>query len=195
VLHASSTRHFRLVRESEVADRRREHPPEQRIFVLPFGVSHSDLAPFLRSLAKGRGSSPIGSSSAPSRAPSTPVGNPRGTSVPTSTAAVPAADLETLLRERRSRLRRELATPGWAFTAVLLVAAAFLSYGNDWQVGLVVFLIGSIGSVRSAVSIWNRMGTCEAFLTWLRELPPTQIHAIPDSPVRRACETFLAENG
>jgi hypothetical protein len=46
----AETRHFRLCRGDEVEALRREHPPEQRIFALPYGNDHADLAPFLRAL-------------------------------------------------------------------------------------------------------------------------------------------------
>jgi tetratricopeptide (TPR) repeat protein len=44
-------RQFRLARTSEVDTVQRQHPPEERIFVVPIGESHDDLAPFLRGLA------------------------------------------------------------------------------------------------------------------------------------------------
>lgn len=51
-VHAESeTRHYRLVREEERARVQAEHPAEQRIFAVPYGRRHSDLAPFLRELA------------------------------------------------------------------------------------------------------------------------------------------------
>jgi hypothetical protein len=46
----SEYRHYRLCLESEVETLRKDHPVEQRIFPLPYGRSHSDLAPFLQSL-------------------------------------------------------------------------------------------------------------------------------------------------
>lgn len=54
--HARSLyRHFRLCRNSELDELRREHPDEQRIFPLPYGNDHADLAPFLRSLLPASG--------------------------------------------------------------------------------------------------------------------------------------------
>lgn len=50
VFKDSHYRHFRLALESEIAGLQAEHPGQQRIFVIPYGRSHSDLAPFLRSL-------------------------------------------------------------------------------------------------------------------------------------------------
>lgn len=50
VFARSETRHFRLCLQSEVDALRREHPREQRIFPLPYGDTHADLAPFLRAL-------------------------------------------------------------------------------------------------------------------------------------------------
>lgn len=43
----SEYRHFRLSRTGEVTVVQREHPPAERIFVIPFGERHEDLAPFL----------------------------------------------------------------------------------------------------------------------------------------------------
>ena len=43
-------RRFRLAKEDEVDAMQKEHPPEQRLFVLSFGKDHSDLGPFLRKL-------------------------------------------------------------------------------------------------------------------------------------------------
>ncbi len=53
VFSRSEYRHFRLCLESEVEELRREHVDEQRIFPLPYGAAHGDLAPFLRSLLPG----------------------------------------------------------------------------------------------------------------------------------------------
>lgn len=53
----TETRHFRLCRADEVEALRREHPSEQRIFPLPYGADHADLAPFLRALLPLPGSS------------------------------------------------------------------------------------------------------------------------------------------
>jgi hypothetical protein len=43
-------RRFRLAKEDEVDALQKEHPPEQRVFVLSFGKDHSELEPFLRGL-------------------------------------------------------------------------------------------------------------------------------------------------
>lgn len=43
-------RNFRLALRSEVADLQKQHPPEQRIFVLPFGDRYDELSTFLRAL-------------------------------------------------------------------------------------------------------------------------------------------------
>jgi tetratricopeptide (TPR) repeat protein len=51
VFAASEYRHFRLARESEVAELQKLHASAQRLFVLSYGSNHADLAPFLRSLA------------------------------------------------------------------------------------------------------------------------------------------------
>lgn len=50
VFAGSEYRHYRLCRDSEVDKLRQLHPPEERIFILPYGPNHSDLAPFLRRL-------------------------------------------------------------------------------------------------------------------------------------------------
>jgi hypothetical protein len=46
----SEARHFRLCRDSREDAARAERPDGQRIFTLPYGPEHGDLAPFLRSL-------------------------------------------------------------------------------------------------------------------------------------------------
>lgn len=56
VFAGSEYRHFRLCRSSEREELERQHPPEERIFPLPFGEKHEDLATFLRDLAPSRGS-------------------------------------------------------------------------------------------------------------------------------------------
>jgi hypothetical protein len=43
-------RHFRLVRDCEVARVQALHPPEERIFAISYGKAHDDLEPFLRKL-------------------------------------------------------------------------------------------------------------------------------------------------
>jgi len=50
VFAGAEYRHFLLTRESEVVKLQRQHPPEQRIFVLSYGKDFGDLAPFLRGL-------------------------------------------------------------------------------------------------------------------------------------------------
>ena len=50
VFRQSEYRRFRLAKEDEVQDLQREHPREQRLFVLSFGKEHSDLARFLVNL-------------------------------------------------------------------------------------------------------------------------------------------------
>ena len=57
----SEYRHYLLTRADEVAATQAKHPREERIFVIPYGEHHSDLAPFLRSLvppAKAHGPPP-----------------------------------------------------------------------------------------------------------------------------------------
>ncbi len=43
-------RNYRLALRSEVAELQKQHPPEQRLFVLPYGDRHEALADFLRDL-------------------------------------------------------------------------------------------------------------------------------------------------
>ncbi len=50
VSHTMPYRHYRLVRESEAPEVRREHESDERITVLTYGDNHDDLAPFLRSM-------------------------------------------------------------------------------------------------------------------------------------------------
>jgi tetratricopeptide (TPR) repeat protein len=51
VLPGTEYRHFRLGRDGEVADLRAEHDSAERIKVIGYGPSYSDLGPFLRTLA------------------------------------------------------------------------------------------------------------------------------------------------
>lgn len=51
VFAGSEYPHYRLVRESEREAVQAQHPPAQRVFAVPYGAEHADLAPFLRSLA------------------------------------------------------------------------------------------------------------------------------------------------
>src|SRR5271165_7026924 len=50
VFSQSEYRRFRLAKENEADALQKEHPPEERLFVLSFGKDHSDLEPFLRKL-------------------------------------------------------------------------------------------------------------------------------------------------
>lgn len=59
IFKGSEYRHFRLARTSEKEEIEKQHTPEDRIFVLPFGPKHDDLAPFLRELAPPAGPSPV----------------------------------------------------------------------------------------------------------------------------------------
>jgi len=54
VFAGSEYRHFRLVSASEVEKARLRHPADDRIFVLEYGSTASDLIAFLRSLLSGR---------------------------------------------------------------------------------------------------------------------------------------------
>lgn len=51
-------RHFRLALESEVEALRAKHPPDEHLYIVPYGKSYSDLAPFLRSLTPQVATSP-----------------------------------------------------------------------------------------------------------------------------------------
>jgi hypothetical protein len=65
VFAGSEYRHFRLCRASEREELERPHPQEERIFPLPFGEEHEDLAPFLRNLAPRRESKTQGKGGPP----------------------------------------------------------------------------------------------------------------------------------
>ena len=54
VFAQSEYRRYRLALESEREELQKQHPPEQRLFVISYGQQHSDLAPFLRSLGAYR---------------------------------------------------------------------------------------------------------------------------------------------
>jgi hypothetical protein len=54
VFAGSEYRHFLLAVDREAAALQTQHPAAERIFVLSYGDSHADLAPFLRSLAVSR---------------------------------------------------------------------------------------------------------------------------------------------
>jgi len=51
IFHKSEYRHYRLVRDEEETTVQARHPPEERIFALPYGANDDDLACFLESLA------------------------------------------------------------------------------------------------------------------------------------------------
>ncbi len=74
VFAGSEYRHFRLCRDSEVAALRALHGPEERLFPVPYGREHSDLAPFLRSLRAPR--SPVAAPSRPATAASSAGADP-----------------------------------------------------------------------------------------------------------------------
>jgi tetratricopeptide (TPR) repeat protein len=50
---SSEYRRFRLALRSEVSTLQAQHPREQRLFVISYGIKHADLVPFLRSLRSG----------------------------------------------------------------------------------------------------------------------------------------------
>ena len=70
VFAGSEYRRFRLARSSEQAALQREHPPEQRLFVLDYGSDFVDLAPYLRRL---RTKDPAAATATPGRAQALPV--------------------------------------------------------------------------------------------------------------------------
>jgi len=59
ILAGSRYRHFRLCRTADLARLRRQHPPAERIFAVPYGDGFGELAPFLRQLR------PAGATGAP----------------------------------------------------------------------------------------------------------------------------------
>jgi tetratricopeptide (TPR) repeat protein len=65
-------RHFRLALDDEVRALRAEHGQDERVFVLGYGPSHADLAPYLRQLA------PAPPPPAPGEASPPPQTRPRG---------------------------------------------------------------------------------------------------------------------
>jgi tetratricopeptide (TPR) repeat protein len=60
-------RHFRLATDDEVATLQAEHDHGERVFVLGYGPTHADLAPFLRHLAPAPPPLAPGATSAPPR--------------------------------------------------------------------------------------------------------------------------------
>jgi hypothetical protein len=60
VFEGSGYNHFQLCLEGEVADLCRLHPPDERLFPLPYGAEHSSLEPFLRGLRPKPGSRETG---------------------------------------------------------------------------------------------------------------------------------------
>ena len=65
VFPGSEYRHFRLALERDVQQLQSQHPPEERIFVIPYGSKHDDLAPFLTSLRPTGPTAPVTSSAPP----------------------------------------------------------------------------------------------------------------------------------
>jgi len=112
VFAGSEYRHFRLCLNSEVAALHALHPPEERLFPVPYGGEHGDLVPFLRGLRARRSPAaippaptPATASSSVSAAPDVPRLPPprhcfgREDAVPQTVAAVlakPAAPLAIL---------------------------------------------------------------------------------------------------
>jgi tetratricopeptide (TPR) repeat protein len=76
VLPGSEYRRYRLALEREAKDLQAQHPPEERMFVVPFGQEHANLATFLRSIGTGRPCVSTGRTRVPSGSPGLP-GIPR----------------------------------------------------------------------------------------------------------------------
>jgi tetratricopeptide (TPR) repeat protein len=74
VFAGSEYRHFRLCLDSEVATLNALHAPEERLFPVPYGRDHGDLAPFLRDLRAKR--SPAAATLAPAAMTSGPGADP-----------------------------------------------------------------------------------------------------------------------
>ncbi|KYF75481.1 hypothetical protein BE17_33675 [Sorangium cellulosum] len=78
VFAGSDYRHFRLALAEDVARFQAEHQPEERVFVLPYGTTRTDLASFLRSLVPGAPATRPATSHAPPPAIATaPMSAPR----------------------------------------------------------------------------------------------------------------------
>jgi formylglycine-generating enzyme required for sulfatase activity len=75
-------RHYRLALAKDVVELQKQHPPEERIFVLSYGERHDELAGFLRSLAAP---SPAGISPCPMPPPT---GGADNTGVPLPSPAI-----------------------------------------------------------------------------------------------------------
>lgn len=86
IFAGSTYRHYRLALSSEVNAIQQEHHPDDRIFVIPYGNTHSDLPAFLRSLA----------SSAALRTPHTLIEQPSPSlpTLPLSPSLPPASELK-----------------------------------------------------------------------------------------------------
>lgn len=69
VLPGAHYRHFRLARNGEVAELQRQHPNEQRLFVIGYGENHNDLPGFVRQLAPTKPSIPTAPSVRPDPLP------------------------------------------------------------------------------------------------------------------------------
>jgi tetratricopeptide (TPR) repeat protein len=72
LFHGGEYRHFRLATDDQVAALQAEHGPDERVFVLGYGASHDDLAPYLRRLAPATPPAPPGAAAPP------PQTRPRG---------------------------------------------------------------------------------------------------------------------
>jgi len=70
---SNEARHYRLALEKDVVELQKQHQPEERIFVLPYGREHAALPGFLRSLAATTPITPaLTSGSKPSPVPAPP---------------------------------------------------------------------------------------------------------------------------
>jgi tetratricopeptide (TPR) repeat protein len=116
LFRGSEYRHFRLATDGEVAALQAEHGEDERVFVLGYGPSHADLAPFLRVLAPAPPPTPSGAASPPPQArPRGPGGLPPVWNLPF--AANPAfTGRATILKAVQAGLVRE---PGMVHPQVI----------------------------------------------------------------------------
>lgn len=98
IFRTTEPRHFRLCRTGELVQVQAQHPPEERIFAVPYGPEHDDLGPFLRSLVPA----PV----APATMPSV---TPAHHGEPAETLGWPEREeIVRHLRDRASRIEHEL---------------------------------------------------------------------------------------
>lgn len=197
VFNGSEARHFRLCRDSEVEAVRAEHPDGQRIFPLPYGPNHGDLAPFLRSLL------PPGTASLPVSPPS----HPSTTSTPTvvsQLAAQPATSVLSTLTPAATRPTTPIPPDRWEPALVQFFHDAFanseieqffaLSLGRELAGALPSAAIPHDEFCFKAVTVLRNRGSCDhAFFEALR-LIRGQRRAEIDA-IQLACLGTLAPPG